>query len=169
MVQRIILTYILVEAYLVLPRYGYLSGGTAAGHLLYPLCHANIFHLAGNILCLWMLRCPIHISITYLIAVVCSFLPCMVTEPTMGFSGVLFAMAGISWGKVGRFRGMIRKCIPVVAVTAFIPHVNVAIHIYCMLVGYLFGLLRICDPLEVWEVSVWKTDGRQRKALLKTD
>lgn len=165
MIQRIVITYLLLQSYLVLPRYGFVYGGSLIEHLSYSLCHANIYHLLGNIVCLWMVRTPLHIVATYAIAVLCSFLPCLTTEPTMGFSGVLFAIIGVSWGKVRRFGNMIIKVSPFILVTAFIPHVNALIHIYCLLSGYLYGMTGIADPLnDIDKLPLWpKEDKWARK------
>lgn len=151
--HRLVVSIFLVGSYFILPKYGFTSfGGSIEGHLLYPLSHANIWHLLANVLCLWMLRCPLHIFITYLIAVLCSFLPsfCLIDsimqggfyslqQPTYGFSGVLFAMVGISWGKIHRFKDMILRNKWVLIIPAFIPHINFLIHIYCLMAGYLYG------------------------------
>ena len=145
---RLVVSLVLVGSYFLLPEYGFTFplSGSVLGNLLYPISHANIWHLAGNILCLWMLRCPLHIFITYTIAVLCSFLPCPLlplygdsATLTMGFSGVLFAMVGISWGRIHRFRDMMRRNWWVLIIPAFLPHINFLIHIYCLLVGYLYG------------------------------
>ena len=134
------------------PKYGFTFHGDLAGHLLYPLSHANVWHLAANVLCLWMLRCPMRLPVTYAIAVLCSFLPsfCLfdsivngsfysLQAPTYGFSGVLFAMVGISWGRIHRFKDMILRNRWILIIPAFIPHINFLIHIYCLLAGYLYG------------------------------
>ena len=145
-VVRLILSLILVGSYFILPKYGFTFHGPLINHVLYPLSHANIWHLAANILCLWMLRCPPHILATFVCAVLCSFLPCPqlplyggVIEPTMGFSGVLFAMVGISWGKIHRFKEMLRRNWWVLILPAFLPHINFLIHFYCLVAGYLYG------------------------------
>lgn len=152
MYQRIIITILLTMAYFLLPKYGFTSYDSGlTGHLLYPISHANIFHLLGNVLCLWMLRCPLHIGICYAIAVLCGFLPCLTSEPTMGFSGILFAMAGISWGRTGKFGMMCRKCLPYILICLLIPHVNVMIHVYCLMAGYLYGTLKIEDPIAKYD------------------
>lgn len=164
---------ILLASYLFLPKYGFPTATVPVGlpdgsslwssvahicateepsasailsHLLYPLSHANVFHLAANILCLFMLRCRTHIIVSFFCAVLCSFLPCPLLPIygqsqtlTIGFSGVLFAMVGISWGKARRFRDMLTKNKYFLIIPAFLPHVNFLIHIYCLLLGYLYG------------------------------
>ena len=129
---------VLLLSYLVFPKFGFPDGGIS-GHLLHPLSHANVWHLLANILCLWMLSCDLHLSVSLIVAVVCSFIPCLMSEPTMGFSGVLFAMVGISWGKVGMFREMLCRNKWFLIIPAFIPHVNALIHLYCFVAGYAAG------------------------------
>ena len=149
---KIVVCFILVGSYFLLPKYGFTFNGDLYNHFIYPFSHANIWHLAANCLCLFMLRCPLHLVATYLIAVICSFLPsfsiydCIVqggiealSEPTYGYSGILFAMVGISWGRIHRFRDMIVRNKWILIIPAFIPHINFLIHIYCLLAGYLYG------------------------------
>ena len=131
-IVKILVSIALVGSYFFLPKYGFTAFNyNPADHLLYPLSHANIWHLAANILCLWMLKCRTHIFATFVLAVLCSFLPCPLLPLygesaafTMGFSGVLFAMVGISWGKVGRFREMLRRNKWYLIIPAFLPHVK---------------------------------------------
>lgn len=154
--SRFVVSLVLVGSYFLLPKYGFTSSlSPLSSHLLYPLSHANIWHLLANVLCLCLLRCPLHIFATYTIAVLCSFLPCPLFmdmllshtplgEPegvTMGFSGVLFAIVGVAWGKVGRFREMLTKNFWFLFIPAFIPHINFLIHLYCLLAGYALGHL----------------------------
>ena len=148
-VNRLLVSLILVGSYFFFPKYGFTFNGDFIGHLLYPLSHANIWHLLANILCLWMLRCPLHLFVTYLMAVICSFFPSfclglfdgftLQSEPTYGFSGVLFAMVGISWGRIHRFKDMVIRNKWILILPAFIPHINFLIHIYCLMAGYLYG------------------------------
>lgn len=152
--SRFVVSLVLVGSYFLLPKYGFTSSlSPLSSHLLYPFSHANIWHLLANILCLCLLRCPLHIFATYTIAVLCSFLPSFslysllvgqgsaLSEPTYGFSGVLFAIVGVAWGKVGRFREMLTKNFWFLFIPAFIPHINFLIHLYCLLAGYALGHL----------------------------
>lgn len=141
-----LISLVLVGSYFLIPEYGFtsfcsLETKDIIQHILYPLSHANIWHLLANILCLWMLRCRLHIIVTYLIAVLCSFMPCFVSEPTMGYSGVLFAMVGISWGSIHRFKDMVWRNKWILIIPAFLPHINFMIHLYCLMAGYLYGSL----------------------------
>lgn len=134
------MTLLLVFSYIYLPVFSF-PGGGIEGYMLYSISHANIWHLLANILCLWMIPCPLHLLVSFLLAALCSFLPCFVTEPTMGFSGVLFSMVGISWGMTGRFRDMLWKNKWFLVIPIFVPHVNAFIHLYCIVVGYLAGVV----------------------------
>lgn len=144
---KLVVSLVLVGSYFLLPKYGFTFHGPWLNHLLYPLSHANIWHLSANILCLWMLRCRPHIFATFVLSVLCSFLPCPqlplwggVSEPTLGYSGALFAMVGISWGRIGRFRDMLCRNKWILIIPAFLPHINFLIHLYCLLAGYIYGL-----------------------------
>lgn len=140
---KLFVSLLLVVSYFFFPRVGFVGiGGSIFGHLFYSFCHVNIFHLLANVLCLWLLPCRLHFFESYLIAVLCSLVPCFVGEVTMGFSGVLFSIVGISWGKVGRFRDMLWKNKWFLLIPFLVPHVNAFLHIYCLLLGYLFGWTR---------------------------
>ena len=139
--SKLVLTFFLVFYWLFMPQYGFsgiLSGGVGV-HFVYPFCHANIFHLLANLVCFWMIPCESHLLISYLCAVLCSFLPCFCSEPTMGFSGVLFAVVGISWGRCHRFVDMIWKNKLFLIIPLFLPNVNGLLHVYCLVVGYFIG------------------------------
>lgn len=137
-IYRLAVSFLLAASYLLFPSFVF-PGGGLIGHLLYPLSHANIFHLLANLLCLWMIYCRLHLLPAFAVAVVCSFLPCFVAEPTMGFSGVLFAILGISWGRVHRFKDMLWRNKWFLVIPMFIPHVNGFIHLYCLVGGYFVG------------------------------
>jgi membrane associated rhomboid family serine protease len=140
MILRALVSVILVLSYFLLPKYGF-TDVISIDNWRYQLSHANIWHLLANIVCLWMVRTDLNLLPCYCISTVCSFLPCFVDEPTMGFSGMLFAMVGISWGRVHRFKDMVWRNKWFLFIPIFIPHVNAMIHLYCMVMGYLFGLL----------------------------
>lgn len=157
---KLIASLVLILSYFLLPKYGFVSfdGNVCMEeiitHLLYPLSHANVWHLAANIMCLWMVTCKIRIAPAYIIAVACSFIPsvslfdCIINwciegtrEPTMGFSGVLFAVVGMSWGKVSKFKTMLWQNKWYLVIPAFLPHINFLIHFYCLMVGYVIGYI----------------------------
>lgn len=60
---------------------------------------------------------------------------------TMGFSGVLFAIAAMAWGRIHRFKRMFTKNIWFIVIPFFVPNINAILHVYCMLMGYYCGQL----------------------------
>ena len=86
-----------------------------------------------------MIPCELHLGTSFLIAVIYSFLPCFAHEPTVGFSGVLFAIVGMSWGRVRRFKDMVWRNKVFLVIPFLIPHINAFIHVYCMVAGYIVG------------------------------
>lgn len=137
--SRLIVSLFLVVWYFAMPRVGYVWDGGFGSHFLYSLSHANIFHLLANVVCFWMIPCELHLFFAASVAFLCSFLPCFILEPTSGFSGVLFAVVGMSWGRVHRFKDMIWRNKWWLIVPVFIPHVNAFLHVYCLVLGYLVG------------------------------
>lgn len=137
---KVIASVVLVVSYFTMPQFAF-PGGGILGHVLYPLSHANLWHLAANIVCLWMIPCGLHLLSAYLVAVLCSFLPCFLVESTCGFSGVLFAIVGMSWGRVRRFKDMLWKNKWWLVIPIFIPHVNALLHIWCLFGGFLVGYI----------------------------
>ena len=137
---KVIASVVLVVSYFTMPQFAF-PGGGILGHVLYPLSHANLWHLAANIVCLWMIPCGLHLLSAYLVAVLCSFLPCFLFESTCGFSGVLFAIVGMSWGRVRRFKDMLWKNKWWLVIPIFIPHVNALLHIWCLFGGFLVGYI----------------------------
>lgn len=143
---KLIVSLLLVAWYFAMPVCGFDGYSDIFGHLLYPLSHANVWHLAANVLCLWMIPCDLNLTISFLLAVLCSFLPCFTSEATVGFSGVLFSIVGISWGRVRRFRDMIWRNKWFLLIPFFIPHINAFIHLYCLLAGWVVG--RFCKRVK---------------------
>lgn len=151
-ILKSLLTFVMVLWYLLMPVTGYANGSIhpASAHFLYLWSHANIWHLAGNVFVLCIMRGKLHLLPSLLIATICSFIPAFGLWPvgmTVGFSGVLFAIAGIKWGIYCRraaFRHLAYadfcfKALPFALLGCIIPHVNWCIHLYCILAGFAFG------------------------------
>lgn len=135
-----LLIIILVIYYIFSPQVGYVWDGDLSGKLLYSFSHANIFHLLGNCFVIWIFKTPIRIE-AFVIAVLCAFLPCFATQPTMGASGVLFAHIGMCWAQNGNFKNMCKYILPITILTGLLPGVNLMIHLYCLFLGYLYNFL----------------------------
>ena len=165
-VCKVVVTAVLVVWWLVGPEVGFWpvggtdgnSGGTIWEHVLWPLSHANVWHLAGNLYFLWVMKGRLHVREAYVLAVLCSFLPVLpgvwdfsageAVRPmaTCGFSGVLCAVVGVKWGEwikshysITAYWTFAKRVLPFVAVGFLIPHVNWSIHLYCLLAGLAYG------------------------------
>lgn len=130
-ISKVMMTVLLVVWWLYGPSVGYYPVGETDGHtigtlwehIFWPLSHANIWHLAGNLWVLWWLKDErLYIRECYVMSVLCSFVPVvpglweMIGDgenaagmhdgavATCGFSGVLCGMIGVIWGR------WIRKC-----------------------------------------------------------
>lgn len=154
-------TLVLVLWWWSMPKTGYTpTGGTFWEHLLWPLSHANVWHLAGNLWVLWLIKGGrLSLAEAYVMAVACSFLPVVPglwelmpgadapgTVATCGFSGVLCGMIGVKWGmwikgcaSSAAYWTFCKRVLPFVAVGFLIPHVNWSIHLYCLLAGLAYG------------------------------
>ena len=137
MTARCMATALFVICLLLPVKIGYTDGCGMTAHLLFPLFHANIWHLACNTLCLFMMRGQYIPAAA--ISFICSFLPAFAAEPVMGFSSVLFAVAGIRWGQAGQLATMTARVLPFILITTLLPHVAWAIHLYCLYAGFIYG------------------------------
>ena len=152
MVCKAFLSVLLLSLWMAGFKYGYGSDATMVEHLLWPLSHVNIWHLAGNLWVLWYIPGQLRILESYAIAVLCSFLPVWSLWGigyTAGFSGVLCASVGIKWGVwCASCKGkqpywtFCKRVLPFIAISVVIPHVNWCIHLYCLLAGLAYGAER---------------------------
>lgn len=156
--EKTALTAVMVLWFLLMPVTGYtasLSLSEIPTHLIYMISHANVWHLAGNLFVLWILKRRLYLLPAAVIGFVCSFLPSFGLWPvgmTVGFSGVLFAIVGIKWGVYCRsfsyagwlferasYEEFCMKVLPFALIGIVIPHVNWCLHLYCLMTGFLFG------------------------------
>ena len=134
----------LILSFFLLPKYAFTPVSTLEEHLLFSFSHANIFHLAANILCMWMIKLRLRLPLTLAISFVCSYLPqwsIWGAEPILGFSGVLFAAVGVEWGRARQFRRMLRYVLIPTIVFGLFPHIALTFHIYTLLLGYAAGFI----------------------------
>lgn len=145
--EKVMLTVVMVGWFFAMPVTGYYCDGIAthsiSAHFLYMVSHGNVWHLLGNLFILWLWNGELCLSVSAVIAFACSFLPAWGLWPigmTVGFSGVLFAMAGIRWGQSQRtLQDFCLKALPFAVLGVFIPHVNWCIHFYCIVAGFAYG------------------------------
>lgn len=139
--SKIAFTTICVGAY-ILSVCGVSVPEGLAYHFTYFAFHANIFHLALNLLVLWSVkRNKIESVKAYLICVAASWMPMYVDGQTLGLSGFLFAMFGLMWGKVNKPMLAIKTAAPIIIVTMLLPNVNGLLHLYSYVMGYLLSCL----------------------------
>lgn len=115
------------------------SGSGLTSHFTYTFCHANVWHLACNLFVLWSIRNRMATMSAYVIAVAASWLPMWADKPTVGMSGMLFAMFGIMWGRTGMKWKCAKAGLPVILVMMLIPNVNGLLHLYCYVIGYVIS------------------------------
>ena len=160
LVEKTVISVVLTACWLLLPAVGYQDCDIKdAAHYYYMFCHVNIWHLAGNLFVLWLMRGRLYLMPSLLIAYWCSLIPAFSiygdVGVTIGFSGVLFAIAGIKWGvycnyasSMGQifgktaFHDFLIKALPFAVIGILIPHINWCIHLYCMLLGFVYGRYR---------------------------
>ena len=159
-ILKAVTTLVLVGWYVLMPQAGYSSDSDILEHYTYILCHANIFHLCGNLLVLWLMNIR-NLCASLMIAVLASFMPAAGSvwdgfaydAVTMGFSGVLFAIAGINWGwaiyrTVNKglrnfwYKQFALKVLPFAVLGVLIPQINWCLHTYCLLAGFVYGRCR---------------------------
>ena len=158
-IEKAVLTAVLASWYAFAPQTGYGNHGdlSPVHHALYMLSHAGVWHLAGNLFVVWIMRRRLYLAAAAVIAFAASYLP--VISPlwpldgvTMGFSGVIFAIWGVKWGvycqsfvPLGYRAYYERVCefcvkiLPFAMAGAVIPHVNWCLHLYCLLIGFGYG------------------------------
>lgn len=158
MIEKICLTLIMVVWWMLLPTTGYTAGnGLIWPHLAYMWSHANIWHLAGNLVVLWIMRRQLYLLPSLSIAFVTSYIPAFSVwgelGMTLGFSGALFAIGGIKWGvycsrRYGRhfsacaLDDFVLKALPFALVGILVPHLNWCLHLYALIFGYIYGRCR---------------------------
>lgn len=153
---KIITTTILVVSFLLLPKVGFrhfgAEGFDITHNIIFPLSHANIFHLLCNICCMWqMRRIKDYLLPAFFVSLFCSFLP-ESTPDIMGCSGVLFAIIGFKYGKFNMGYRMIKNNILFFIITAFIPNVAVLFHIYCLITAFFIGYT--LETYRLWQKRI---------------
>jgi len=133
---------ILVLTYLLPVKHGYILGSTWE-HFVYIFFHANIFHLAGNCYCTWLILKNNNSKTLiplYTLSVLASFIAYN-NLPTIGFSAPLFVALGINFHKTKNKKTYIPLLISVLASLPF-PLVNTRLHVTCFILGYLYTTLK---------------------------
>lgn len=165
-IEKTIVTLLLCGWYVEGQQVGYHQGDMSPLlHLQAMVSHANIWHLAGNLFVIYLLR-RLYIVPAVLLAFVASYIPTVGTlwdllgccdaaiDGTMGFSGAIFAMLGIMWGRhfveyagKDRFYGccvieaFCKNMLPWALIGFFIPHICWELHFYSLVLGVIWGVV----------------------------
>lgn len=126
------------------------------GRWTYSLFHASIFHWLVNCWCLLSLVFYIEVSIRQLIYsyIIASLFPVatlyvlfdahILTTPTMGLSGVCYALIGMVTPQVARKREWLTWLAVGFAVSCIFPLINQFVHLWGFILGLGIGYLTQC-------------------------
>lgn len=122
--------------------------------LVYHFFHANIFHCLCNVWCLLSLvfAYPVkrwQMAAAFIIASLYPFLPSPLSPlPTVGLSGVCFALMGMQAFVVGRKLLFFSWVIAFIAFGFLFPNNNAILHLYCYIAGLTVGFLNSPAPWQ---------------------
>lgn len=132
---------------------GLYAGAPWYHRLLYHFAHASFLHALLNIWCLlcvvfkfdisiWVLIASLGIAASFPIDSLCNLHPseCF-TIPTIGLSGVCYALMGYVAFMVERKVYYHSWLAFYIAIGFLIPNVNGWVHLYCYIVGLIIGYL----------------------------
>ena len=130
---------------------GIYTGCGLGCRMLYPFYHANLLHATLNAWCLLSVIFIYDISLwrftlAYIIAVgVPSF--CLSGIPTVGLSGVVFALFGSISFEVQRKAYYQLWMLAYLVAGFFFPNTNALVHLYCYMAGGAVALLN--KPVKI--------------------
>ena len=142
-----IILYIVVLALVFFgfnPDWGYMSGSPWWTHITYNFAHANIFHLAANLLVAFLILFNRNDKwwlwlVSFVVATACSFI-ISTPKPTAGLSGILFAYYGIIFLKDGpQWKPLLQTIIYMAVSCLFASRIAVGLHCICLFFGALVG------------------------------
>lgn len=104
--------------------------------LTYHFHHANIWHLAGNLYALWLLRPRWStLAVSLAVASCCALLPlCWGHTVTVGLSAVLFSVAARVYADR---KASLWMFVAINLLTGLLPQVNLSIHLTVFFTAYL--------------------------------
>lgn len=128
---------------------GVREAGGVIPHLTYMFLHANIIHLLVNsfsFLSMWIImkrfyRKGYFYFIPFILAVLTSFIPlCIFDKPTVGVSGVIYAMIGmiLPYYHIKKFYLFYISIAVSLIISFYVPSINFYLHLFCFIGGILF-------------------------------
>lgn len=136
---------------------GIYSGCRLTCRVVYPLYHANLLHALLNAWCLlsvvfiydtslWRLAFAYVIAISYPVDTLAN-LVVETLDPTVGMSGLVFALFGSISFEVQRKAYYQLWMLAYLLVGFMFPNTNAWVHLYCYIVGLLVALLN--KPVKI--------------------
>ena len=143
--MRVVLIVLFVAA-MIAPRPEYLSAKCLLAAVSHHFWHVNVFHLAVNAIGTWLAVSPRRSMSEMLPAWVAASLSYVFAPgPVLGFSNILFALAGMdaarrprSWWKQPSTIAFLATMLLMV----FLPAFSAVTHIASFLLGFLCGAVR---------------------------
>lgn len=131
---------------------GLSSGCGIECRMLYPFYHAGILHALLNVWCMLSIVFIYNVSmwrllIAYFIAVTIPDF-CISAVPTVGLSGVIFALYGSISFEVSRKTYFQLWMVTYLALGFMFPNTNAWLHLYCYLTGLMVALVN--KPVRSW-------------------
>lgn len=130
---------------------GIYTGCDLSCRLLYSFFHANILHAIMNVWCLLSVVFIYNIKLWLLITsyVIAVSIPtfCLTPTPTVGLSGMVFALFAMLSFSVARKLYYQSWMIAYLVIGFLMPNVNAYLHLYCYIIG--FGVALLTKPIKV--------------------
>lgn len=135
---------------LTIEQYGIYRHADIIARSVYPFLHVNFLHALCNAWCLLSIVFCYNATLgqmmtAYGVAItVPSGLLC--DTPTVGMSGLCFALMGVVMQRVRRKRLLHLWVLAFIAMGLLFPNVNVQLHLYCFYLGIVLGFLFVPAP-----------------------
>jgi membrane associated rhomboid family serine protease len=123
--------------------------------LLYSFFHANIVHALLNVWCLLSVVFLYRIKLWVLVAafLIAMSVPtfCLTSTPTVGLSGVVFALFAMLSFSVQRKLYYQSWMVFYLVMGFLMPNVNAYLHLYCYTIGFIVALLN--KPIKLKQIA----------------
>lgn len=125
--------------------WGYTASSPWWTHLTYHFQHGNIFHLAANMVAIFIMalsrRDPLWVWLaSYALATACSFAVSS-PLPTVGMSGMIMAYYGIVMAMGGGWRSVLYTAVLTAVFGVFTIRMAAWLHMACLASGIIAGCL----------------------------
>lgn len=135
---------ILAVAFLGSEGQGLRAGCSLLQRIGYPFFHQNVFHAVINIMvlhqCLRCIPCTWNLLVFYLITI--SY-PFTTDKPIVGLSGLVYAYMGYLAPYVVKKVKYNLTILCYILVGLLLPNMAIGVHIYCYILGMLWGYLNV--------------------------